>query len=387
MAACCIAQNVCDIFHGNNHVMERMSEPDNKQLTIRSQTVPILKHGYNKRNLKKLTVTFNATSVSDDFTYYEDDVGRAESAVLHGDQVNVKPINNSSKASVRSKVSPHISCNDAIESDGSDYAAFNEDVIDTIFDRLEKDWRLALFCETFNCATAGISWQLRNKKKRKVQKAEKQVRDKCIRNLSNVGQGHARRIVVSSNVFSDVKSYEAKKRQRERPKSMKMIDKEKGVSEDAMKKLRNALKKATMTSQKERQNSSTTQTAAKQRSTAASAYELQQHNADKNLPEDIVAFLIEMQNRDLSPEDYDLLLMLDDRIPAKTVNAQVIANIPQIDIDDKLADTLCAVCMEAMPLAEKVKKLTCGHLFHISCIDQWLSTKSTNCPLDGVCVT
>ena len=39
----------------------------------------------------------------------------------------------------------------------------------------------------------------------------------------------------------------------------------------------------------------------------------------------------------------------------------------------------CGICMDSFRENEKVKKLTCDHIFHIECMTQWLQTKKT-CP-------
>ena len=39
----------------------------------------------------------------------------------------------------------------------------------------------------------------------------------------------------------------------------------------------------------------------------------------------------------------------------------------------------CGICMDSFRENEKVKKLTCDHIFHIECMTQWLQGKKT-CP-------
>ena len=39
----------------------------------------------------------------------------------------------------------------------------------------------------------------------------------------------------------------------------------------------------------------------------------------------------------------------------------------------------CGICMDSFRENEKIKKLTCVHIFHIECMTQWLQTKKT-CP-------
>lgn len=55
-------------------------------------------------------------------------------------------------------------------------------------------------------------------------------------------------------------------------------------------------------------------------------------------------------------------------------------------VSKKDPNTCCAVCLKAFEnpsgIAQRkkyVKKLKCGHVFHASCIDQWLA-RAPNCP-------
>jgi len=51
--------------------------------------------------------------------------------------------------------------------------------------------------------------------------------------------------------------------------------------------------------------------------------------------------------------------------------------ISQDHADAKLS---CSVCLELFTIGEEVKKLECGHLFHIPCIQRWLKLHGT-CPV------
>lgn len=44
-------------------------------------------------------------------------------------------------------------------------------------------------------------------------------------------------------------------------------------------------------------------------------------------------------------------------------------------------DEMCAICIEPMEDADKVRLLTCGHMFHSECVDPWLTTRRAYCPL------
>ena len=54
-----------------------------------------------------------------------------------------------------------------------------------------------------------------------------------------------------------------------------------------------------------------------------------------------------------------------------------------VSVDSVDPEACCAVCLKAFENKQKkrgfVKKLKCGHVFHGSCIDQWLA-RANNCP-------
>ncbi|KAI8322169.1 hypothetical protein GQ54DRAFT_250110, partial [Martensiomyces pterosporus] len=41
----------------------------------------------------------------------------------------------------------------------------------------------------------------------------------------------------------------------------------------------------------------------------------------------------------------------------------------------------CIVCIDDFVVGSKMRILPCGHNYHIECIDPWLTTKSSLCPL------
>lgn len=107
------------------------------------------------------------------------------------------------------------------------------------------------------------------------------------------------------------------------------------------------------------------------------------YNADGDLPPEVVNLLISIQDRDLTPEDYDLLLRLDERVEAKGVQAAAVEAFKADVVEEGDTDETCAVCMEAYTVGEARKYLPCGHRFHSDCLKAWLES-STKCPLDGL---
>ncbi|KAA8645165.1 hypothetical protein EYZ11_006691 [Aspergillus tanneri] len=41
----------------------------------------------------------------------------------------------------------------------------------------------------------------------------------------------------------------------------------------------------------------------------------------------------------------------------------------------------CAICVDQFDASEKIRPLTCGHIFHPACIDLWLTKRQACCPL------
>lgn len=98
--------------------------------------------------------------------------------------------------------------------------------------------------------------------------------------------------------------------------------------------------------------------------------------------------IVDLQHRELTPEDYELLLMLDMSVAPKTVQISCLQSIPTMSVSvmPELESQSCSICMEMYEESDTVKKLPCEHLFHTSCIDYWLSKSSQNCPLDGLTI-
>eukprot|EP00403_Amphidinium_massartii_P010924 CAMPEP_0178414318 /NCGR_PEP_ID=MMETSP0689_2-20121128/22975_1 /TAXON_ID=160604 /ORGANISM="Amphidinium massartii, Strain CS-259" /LENGTH=337 /DNA_ID=CAMNT_0020035605 /DNA_START=96 /DNA_END=1109 /DNA_ORIENTATION=- len=92
-----------------------------------------------------------------------------------------------------------------------------------------------------------------------------------------------------------------------------------------------------------------------------------------------------LQTRALTPEDYELLLRLDESITKPTLKLT--------DCDQFLAEAAadgdwigetCSICLVEMTGegSQDVSALkVCGHTFHASCVRSWLSESKASCPL------
>lgn len=92
-----------------------------------------------------------------------------------------------------------------------------------------------------------------------------------------------------------------------------------------------------------------------------------------------------LQERDITPEDYDLLLRLDEAIPKKNVLsdealALVLDVVESQDVD---VDGECSICVGDLDQGEPAGRLCCGHVYHLCCIRQWLTTGRDTCPMCG----
>ena len=120
-------------------------------------------------------------------------------------------------------------------------------------------------------------------------------------------------------------------------------------------------------------------------SAAVLRYELKENAARQT---GLSHLLVSLQHRDITAEDYELLLELDASVAPKTVSESQLASLPvQHLVDDDACvkdDSFCSVCMMAFCAGEATKTLPCKHRFHDVCIDRWLSLSSICCPLDGL---
>ncbi len=132
----------------------------------------------------------------------------------------------------------------------------------------------------------------------------------------------------------------------------------------------------------------------------------------------LTRLLAELQHRDLTPEDYELLLVLDESLPKKysaatkknkkhffssfllfffllttTFSVPFHRTAPKDFLASLATRTVvagsdhgpCMVCLEEYVDGDSVAVLpACKHEFHAACIQNWLSTSSACCPVDNL---
>jgi len=88
-----------------------------------------------------------------------------------------------------------------------------------------------------------------------------------------------------------------------------------------------------------------------------------------------------LMNRDFNENDYEMLLQLDDTVKNNKGASQVeIDCLENYTIKDSDKES-CCICLTEMEPKSVVKKLQCGHLYHLDCISHWLKINSV-CPMD-----
>ncbi|KAJ8901468.1 hypothetical protein NDN08_007314 [Rhodosorus marinus] len=91
---------------------------------------------------------------------------------------------------------------------------------------------------------------------------------------------------------------------------------------------------------------------------------------------------------DTTDPDYEANLRLDDSVPVRRgATQEQIRAIESTTVQESDLKDLCSICISPFTKRGKLKRLPCGHGFHIRCISKWLKINS-NCPnckrrLDG----
>ncbi|XP_045216191.2 uncharacterized protein LOC123566297 isoform X2 [Mercenaria mercenaria] len=108
------------------------------------------------------------------------------------------------------------------------------------------------------------------------------------------------------------------------------------------------------------------------------------------LPQAVVDDLV---NREISDNDYDLLMQLDSNNAAtgSDIPEEVIQTFPLEKVRQNgpllQPGVQCRICLHGYQLGQFVRRLPrCKHKFHRDCIDPWLLHSRPTCPIDGLVV-
>ncbi len=85
-----------------------------------------------------------------------------------------------------------------------------------------------------------------------------------------------------------------------------------------------------------------------------------------------------------SPEDYEMLLRLDERVQRKTIDTNILNTLPTVTAAETHLTEQCTICMETYTPGQQLKLLPCTHIFHLNCIETYLKEFSNQCPLDNL---
>mmetsp|Transcript_90654 Transcript_90654/g.194392 ORF Transcript_90654/g.194392 Transcript_90654/m.194392 type:complete len:455 (+) Transcript_90654:96-1460(+) len=92
--------------------------------------------------------------------------------------------------------------------------------------------------------------------------------------------------------------------------------------------------------------------------------------------------VFDLLSREITPDDYELLLRLDQAVPKPIASQEVIEGLPAVCASEFMGDD-CAVCLSPFEADDAVAALPCKHCFHRSCITKWLAECRRTCPLCG----
>mmetsp|Transcript_52104 Transcript_52104/g.124100 ORF Transcript_52104/g.124100 Transcript_52104/m.124100 type:complete len:472 (-) Transcript_52104:54-1469(-) len=91
--------------------------------------------------------------------------------------------------------------------------------------------------------------------------------------------------------------------------------------------------------------------------------------------------VIDIMYRDLTPEDFERLCKLDERLPKRnTVQRTTVDRLTRLPARS-CSSTECRVCLGEFDPNSMVVQLPCNHAFHPSCISKWLTQCKDTCPL------
>ena len=91
-----------------------------------------------------------------------------------------------------------------------------------------------------------------------------------------------------------------------------------------------------------------------------------------------------LQTREITAEDYELLMLLHAKPNTKVLDEQQLRHVAFTFCATAAHEDDCAVCLQSMSEGETLCRLACTgrHVFHSHCITDWLQTASRCCPVD-----
>jgi hypothetical protein len=91
--------------------------------------------------------------------------------------------------------------------------------------------------------------------------------------------------------------------------------------------------------------------------------------------------VFDLFSREITPDDYEMLLRLDKDVVKKPVaSADSISGLPVVPFSEAEGGS-CAVCLAGFEAGDSIAALPCKHHFHRACITRWLAECRRTCPL------
>lgn len=87
-------------------------------------------------------------------------------------------------------------------------------------------------------------------------------------------------------------------------------------------------------------------------------------------------------SREITPEDYEMLLRLDETVPkkGKATEEETSEALHPVSCGEFMGKQ-CPICLTRYEKTDDVSALPCSHEFHRECICTWLSNYRKTCPL------
>merc|ERR1719359_373024 len=121
------------------------------------------------------------------------------------------------------------------------------------------------------------------------------------------------------------------------------------------------------------------------RRTGAARHSRSSSSAEARLPCGLLASdYSDILFRDITPDDYELLLRLDETVERPTSSKENVDGLPRARAEDAIGE-VCTVCLDPFHLNDTISLLPrCKHLFHKDCVSKWLLERHRVCPLCSV---
>lgn len=93
--------------------------------------------------------------------------------------------------------------------------------------------------------------------------------------------------------------------------------------------------------------------------------------------------LASLQYREINPEDYQALLLLDEGGKTSPMSFEKFLSLERRLCSSLEMNSCCPICLERF-VEEECIALPCGHVLHIECGKNWLTTYKDECPVDHI---